>query len=72
MRAAAAKVFDVVVTEDMDRIFRDQADYHAARKELDFLGITIHSATGKVTKIDPAPTAGRSTATPLKRPYSRD
>src|SRR3981189_2152261 len=54
MRAAAAKLFDVVVAEDMDRIFRDQADYHAARKELDFLGITIHTATGKVTKIDGA------------------
>jgi DNA invertase Pin-like site-specific DNA recombinase len=54
MRAAAARLFDVVVAEDMDRIFRDQADYHAARKELDFLGITIHTATGKVTKIDGA------------------
>jgi site-specific DNA recombinase len=54
MRAAAARLFDVVVAEDMDRIFRDQADYHAARKERDFLGITIHTATGKVTKIDGA------------------
>jgi site-specific DNA recombinase len=54
MRAAAARLFDVVVAEDMDRIFRDQADYHAVRKELDFLGITIHTATGKVTKIDGA------------------
>ncbi|MBB5046979.1 site-specific DNA recombinase [Rhodopseudomonas rhenobacensis] len=54
MRAAAARLFDVVVAEDMDRIFRDQADYHAARKELDFLGITIHTAPGKVTKIDGA------------------
>ena len=54
MRAAAARLFDVVVAEDMDRIFRDQADYHAARKELDFFGITIHTATGKVTKIDGA------------------
>jgi site-specific DNA recombinase len=36
MRAAEARLFDVIVAEDMDRIFRDQADYHAARKRLDF------------------------------------
>jgi site-specific DNA recombinase len=38
----------------MDRIFRDQADYHAARKSLDFLGVTFHTASGKVSKIDGA------------------
>jgi len=37
MRAAEARLFDVIVAEDMDRIFRDQGDYHAARKRLDFL-----------------------------------
>jgi len=46
MRAAAARLFDVVVAEDMDRFFATRPDYHAARKELDFLGITIHTATG--------------------------
>jgi site-specific DNA recombinase len=54
MRAAEAKAFDVIVAEDMDRIFRDQADYHSARKDLDFLGVTIHTAAGKVGKIDGA------------------
>lgn len=54
MRAAEARKFDVIVAEDMDRVFRDQSDYHAARKRLDFLGITFHTATGKVTKIDGA------------------
>jgi site-specific DNA recombinase len=54
MRAAAAGLFDVIVVEDMDRIFRDQADYHNARRSLDHLGIEIHTATGKVGKIDGA------------------
>ncbi|MBR2117714.1 MAG: recombinase family protein [Afipia sp.] len=54
MRAAEARKFDVIVAEDMDRIFRDQGDYHTARKRLDFLGITFHTASGKVSKIDGA------------------
>ena len=28
MRAAEARLFNVIVAEDMDRLFRDQADYH--------------------------------------------
>jgi site-specific DNA recombinase len=54
MQAAEAKLFDVIVAEDMDRIFRDQADYHNARKRLDYLGVTLHTATGKVGTIDGA------------------
>jgi site-specific DNA recombinase len=54
MRAAEAKSFDVLVAEDMDRVFRDQGDYHHARKRLDHHGITIHTATGKVGKLDGA------------------
>ncbi|WP_271602798.1 recombinase family protein [Bradyrhizobium sp. CCBAU 45384] len=54
MQAAENSLFDVVVAEDMDRIFRDQADYHNARKRLDFLGITLHTASGKVGTIDGA------------------
>ncbi|MFK4581091.1 recombinase family protein [Bradyrhizobium ottawaense] len=54
MRAAEAKLFDVLIAEDIDRISRDQGDWHAARKRLDFLGIHIHTANGKVTKIDGA------------------
>jgi site-specific DNA recombinase len=52
MQAAESKSFNVIVAEDMDRIFRDQADYHAARKRLDFLGVAIHTAGGKVGKLD--------------------
>lgn len=52
MRAAEAKSFDVLVAEDVDRVFRDQGDYHAARKRLDFLGIGVHTATGKVGKLE--------------------
>jgi site-specific DNA recombinase len=54
MRSAESKLFDIVVAEDMDRIFRDQGDYHAARKRLDFLGIGIHTASGKVGRLDGA------------------
>jgi len=52
MRAAEARLFDVIVAEDMDRIFRDQGDYHAARKRLDFLGIGIHTASGKIGRLE--------------------
>ena len=52
MRAAASRQFDAIVAEDLDRIFRDEADYHAARKDLDYLGIGIHTATGRVSRIE--------------------
>jgi site-specific DNA recombinase len=54
MRAAEARLFDVIVAEDMDRLFRDQADYHTTRKHLDHLGVAIHTASGKVGKLDGA------------------
>ncbi|MBR0792166.1 recombinase family protein [Bradyrhizobium manausense] len=54
MQAAESRLFDVIVAEDMDRIFRDQADYHNIRKRLDFLGITLHTASGRVGTIDGA------------------
>jgi site-specific DNA recombinase len=54
MRDAEARVFDVIVAEDMDRLFRDQADYHVSRRHLDHLGIEIHTASGKVGKLDGA------------------
>ncbi|WP_247456508.1 recombinase family protein [Bradyrhizobium sp. 166] len=54
MRAAEAKLFDVLVIEDVDRLSRDQGDYHSARKRFDFLGINIHAAAGKVGKLDGA------------------
>jgi site-specific DNA recombinase len=54
MRAAEALRFDVIVAEDVDRISRDQSDWHTARKRLDFLGIAIHTASGKVGKLDGA------------------
>jgi site-specific DNA recombinase len=54
MRAAEARLFDVIVAEDMDRLFRDQADYHTTRKHLDHLGVAIHTASGKIGKLDGA------------------
>jgi site-specific DNA recombinase len=54
MRASESKSFDVLVAEDIDRISRDQGDWHAARKRFDFLGISVHTATGKVTRLDGA------------------
>jgi site-specific DNA recombinase len=55
MRAADARLFDVIVAEDMDRLFRDQADYHTTRKHLDHLGVAIHTASGKVGKLGARP-----------------
>jgi site-specific DNA recombinase len=52
MRAAEAGLFDVIVAEDMDRVFRNQADYHTHRERLDFRNIEIHTASGKVGKLD--------------------
>lgn len=52
MQAARAKEFDLLLAEDVDRISRDEADWHALRRDLEFLGIAIHTATGKVTRID--------------------
>lgn len=52
MRAAEARSFDMLIAEDVDRIARDQGDWHAARKRLDFLGIKIYTLSGPVTRID--------------------
>jgi len=54
MRAAELKAFDVIVAEDMDRLSRSQADYHNARRRLDFLGIGLHTITGQVGEMDGA------------------
>jgi site-specific DNA recombinase len=54
MRAAEARLFDVIVAEDMDRLFRDQADYHHTRRHLDHLDIAIHTASGETGKLDGA------------------
>jgi site-specific DNA recombinase len=52
MHDATAGQFDVVVVEDIDRCFRDEADYHVARKRLAFLEINFHSAGGIVSRIE--------------------
>ncbi|MFN3349467.1 recombinase family protein [Pseudorhodoplanes sp.] len=52
MRAAERRDFDAIIVEDIDRVARDQGDYHAARKRLDFLGITLHAASGVVGRLD--------------------
>ncbi|WP_429041523.1 recombinase family protein [Bradyrhizobium elkanii] len=55
MRDAKAGLFDVIVAEDLDRLFRNQADYHTARGVLDFHGIRIHTAAhGHVGELDGA------------------
>jgi len=41
--AAEAKGFEVLVAEDIDRISRDQGDWHTARKRLAFLGIAVQT-----------------------------
>jgi len=46
MRDADARKFHVLIVEDVDRISRDEADYHAFRKRLAFLEIRIHTVHG--------------------------
>jgi DNA invertase Pin-like site-specific DNA recombinase len=46
MRDADTSTFDVIIAEDVDRISRDEADYHGERKRLGFRGIKIHTAHG--------------------------
>jgi site-specific DNA recombinase len=52
MSAAEKRAFDVLIAEDVDRIARDQGDYHEARKLLEFYGIAIHTIHGAVGRID--------------------
>jgi len=53
MRAAEAREFGVIVIEDIDRAFRSEAGYHAAREALNFLEIKIHSvAGGEITPLE--------------------
>lgn len=43
MAATAARLFDAIVVEGQDRRWRDQAEMHAAIKQLRFLGIEVFS-----------------------------
>src|SRR4051812_6025110 len=52
MQAAADGAFDAIVIEDIDRFARDQADWHTARKRLDFLGVKLFTALGPVGRLD--------------------
>ena len=52
MQAASAGIFELIVAEDVDRIARDQADWHAARKRLDFLRVKVHTPGGVVGRLD--------------------
>lgn len=52
MRSAERRDFDVIIAEDIDRISRDQGDYHAARKKLEFYGVALHTSTGTVSRLD--------------------
>lgn len=52
MRDARRKEFDVVVAEDIDRIARDEEDFHSARKRLDFEKISIHIISGVVGRLE--------------------
>src|SRR5437899_13011945 len=55
MKAAEAGQFDVIIGEDLDRLFRSQADYHTSRRTLDFHGVTIHTvANGRIGALDGA------------------
>jgi site-specific DNA recombinase len=52
MSAAASRLFEVIVAEDVDRISRDQADWHLRRKRLVHYGVKIHTPGGVVGSLD--------------------
>ena len=45
MQAAKAGEFEFIIGEDVDRIFRSQADYHNARRQLNFIGVQLVTNT---------------------------
>ena len=52
LRAAEARQFDVLVTEDLNRLTRGEGEAPQLRRKLEFIGISIVTlADGKVTKI---------------------
>ncbi len=57
MQAAKAKQFDAMIVEGQDRIWRDQAEMHAALRRLRFWGVRVYSVetgadlTGKTGNI---------------------
>ncbi len=47
LAAAKARVFDAILVESQDRLWRDQAEMHSALKRLRFFGVKVFSvATG--------------------------
>jgi len=50
---AKAKVFDIIVAEDIDRLARGEGDAPQLRKQMEFLGVEIHTCSdGLVTKLN--------------------
>lgn len=52
IEAAQRGVFEVVLVEDQNRAFRNQADYHGARERLDYFGVAIHDAKGPIGRVE--------------------
>lgn len=52
MSKAQLRAFDGVMVEDLDRAFRDEADYHTARKHLEFFDIALYTPTGEISRIE--------------------
>ncbi len=57
MADARRGLFEVIVVESISRAFRDQADYHAARKLLTFREIEIHTIAGPLGALEGSITA---------------
>jgi site-specific DNA recombinase len=52
MTDARARAFEVLIAEHIDRISRNQADFHAAWDRLTFLGIKIHTPNGEMGRLE--------------------
>lgn len=52
LRRARAREFDIVVTEDISRLWRNRAEFGAASSELEDLGVHLLTAVGDDTRRD--------------------
>jgi DNA invertase Pin-like site-specific DNA recombinase len=51
MQVASAGLFELIVAEDVDRLARDQADWHAVRKRLELIGADMAAGDNELATV---------------------
>lgn len=52
LQAAVAGKFNVIVVEHIDRLTRDEGDWQTLKRQLDYAGVKIHTASGIVGRVE--------------------